>query len=95
MKYRHFLLATAVSLTAGTMSFAAEPSAKTEGGQDAKQEKKICKSEKLTGSLTRVQRTCMTKAEWDRLAEGTNKNIDALTRDANRQVAGEWRHGES
>jgi len=42
--------------------------------------KKICRNEKMTGSLTRVTRTCMTQAEWAKLAETTNKSIDDLNR---------------
>lgn len=53
----------------------------------ARQEKRICKSEKMTGSLTRVRRTCLTQREWDRLAEGTRKGIDNLERDSNRALA--------
>ena len=48
----------------------------------AKEEKKICKSERATGSLTRVNRICMTKAEWDQLAENTRKNIGDISRSA-------------
>jgi hypothetical protein len=87
MKCKHFLLASAVLLATGTMSFAAEPSAKTEGSQAAKQEKKICKSEKLTGSLTRVRRTCLTQAQWDDLAESTRRSVRGIVDDANRTHA--------
>ncbi|OYW46339.1 MAG: hypothetical protein B7Z33_02815 [Sphingomonadales bacterium 12-68-11] len=47
----------------------------------AQQEKKICRSQKMTGSLTRRIRTCMTKAEWDRLAEGSQRTVDRLSRE--------------
>ena len=43
---------------------------------EAKKEKKVCKSEKVTGSLTRVRRTCLTQREWDRLAEVTRKGVE-------------------
>ena len=46
-------------------------------------EKKICKSEKVTGSLTRVRRTCMTQSEWARLSENTQKQVNDLSRDNN------------
>ncbi|OYW46338.1 MAG: hypothetical protein B7Z08_13195 [Sphingomonadales bacterium 32-68-7] len=55
--------------------------------QAAQQEKKICRSEKMTGSLTRRIRTCMTQAEWDRQAEGTQRNTDRFSRDVNRAYA--------
>jgi hypothetical protein len=50
---------------------------------EAKAEKKICRTKKMTGSLTRRTRTCLTQAQWDRLAEGARKNVDNLARDAN------------
>jgi hypothetical protein len=39
-------------------------------------EKKICKTERVTGSRTRTQRICMTAAEWQQLAARTAQNID-------------------
>jgi len=39
-------------------------------------EKKICHTEKMTGSLTRVNRVCMTAAQWDKLAEDTNTRMN-------------------
>jgi hypothetical protein len=77
------ILATAAALMTGAYALAEEPAK----APDAKQEKKICKTEKLTGSLTRVRRICMTRTEWDKLAEGTNRDIDALARDANQVEA--------
>ncbi|MBN9507189.1 MAG: hypothetical protein J0I69_14325 [Altererythrobacter sp.] len=68
----------AIAMTA-TGAAAAEPKADNE----AKQEKKICKSEKMTGSLTRVRRTCLTQSEWDQLAENTRRNLDRIDADGN------------
>jgi invasion protein IalB len=53
-----------------------------------KEEKKICRSERATGSLTRVNRICMTKAEWDQLAESTRKNIGDISRQAGTNTSG-------
>ncbi len=85
------MLAT-VLLTTGIAAFAAEPNTEAKKGQsahkqDAQKEKRICRSEKLTGSLTRVRRVCLTRSEWDRLAEGTRKNVHELERDANQVQA--------
>jgi len=44
-----------------------------------KKEKLICKTERVTGSRTRVNRTCMTSEQWDELAAQTKKNIDDYT----------------
>jgi len=47
-------------------------------------EKKICHSEPITGSLTRVNRICLTAAEWDKLSEETAKNVDDINKYQNR-----------
>ena len=75
------ILLVAALLTSGTVAVAAAPD--TDGSQDAQKEKRICKSEKITGSLTRVRRTCYTQREWDRLAEIARRDHDLITRDAN------------
>ncbi len=76
------ILVAAVLLTTGMAAFAAEPEA-----DKAKQEKRICKSEKLTGSLTRVRRTCLTQKQWDELAESTRRSVRGIVDDANRTQA--------
>ena len=75
------ILLVAALLTSGTVAVAAAPD--TDGSQDAQKEKRICKSEKITGSLTRVRRTCYTQREWYRLAEIARRDQDLITRDAN------------
>jgi predicted secreted protein len=57
---------------------ATAPGSAQDKKEDAPTEKKICRSEKITGSRTRVQRICMTKAEWDELAAGTRKDVDKM-----------------
>jgi hypothetical protein len=44
-----------------------------EGGQE---EKKICRSEKMTGSLTRVRRICLTARQWDDLRLRTKHSFE-------------------
>ena len=61
----------------------AEASAAPEtAAQEAEQDKeeKICRTEKVTGSLTRRQRICMTRAEWDA--------VHGKTRDAVGRIQG-------
>ncbi|WEK47117.1 MAG: hypothetical protein P0Y56_02190 [Candidatus Andeanibacterium colombiense] len=41
-----------------------------------KKDKVICRTDKMTGSRTRVRRTCMTRAQWDDLAAKTKKGLD-------------------
>jgi hypothetical protein len=45
-------------------------------------EKKICRTEKVTGSLARKRRTCMTQKEWDELAARTKQSLDEYTGNA-------------
>jgi hypothetical protein len=40
------------------------------------EEKKICRTEQVTGSRTRRNRICLTKAEWDKVAADTQKNVN-------------------
>ena len=84
MKKATILLVSAL-LASGTVATAADSD--TSGSQDAQKEKRICKSEKITGSLTRVRRTCYTQREWDRLAEIARRENDLITRDANQKYA--------
>ena len=79
------ILLVAALLASGTAATAAAPD--TDGSQDAQKEKRICKSEKITGSLTRVRRTCYTQREWDRLAEIARRDHDLITDDANQKYA--------
>jgi hypothetical protein len=51
------------------------------GAQDqepAKQEKKICRTSKMTGSLTRRSRICLTAAQWRELNDRTRKGVDEM-----------------
>ena len=50
-----------------------------EAEQDPPREKKVCRSEKMTGSLTRRTRICMTEAQWRELEAETKKDIDDFT----------------
>ena len=45
-------------------------------------EKKICQTERLTGSLTRTRRICMTRDEWDQLRRDTKQDIDNIQRNS-------------
>ena len=49
-----------------------------EAEPDSSQEKKICRTSKMTGSLTRRTRICMTEAEWRELANRTRRGLDEL-----------------
>jgi len=73
-------------LVMATGAVAASPPA-TETAKPPK-EKKVCKSEKITGSLTRVRRVCMTQREWNELAQRTSRDVDELVRQSGRNDGG-------
>lgn len=50
--------------------------------QAPKKEKLICKSQKVTGSRTKVNRACLTKKQWDDIAATTKKGLDEMGRSA-------------
>lgn len=81
--------ASTASLEAATLAANAEVEAQAVTDTAAAQEKKICRTERMTGSLTRVRRTCLTRAQWDRLAEGSRRNFEELLADANQKQAAE------
>ena len=53
-----------------------------EAETDSSQEKKICRTSKMTGSLTRRTRICMTEAEWRELATRTRKGLEEMGQSA-------------
>ena len=60
-----------IALLSTTAATAAAPAP-----QAADAEKKICKTERVTGSRTRTQRICLTAAEWQQLSARTKQNVD-------------------
>jgi hypothetical protein len=71
-----FMLAAAFAVFATAAAGApAEPPA---GTDPAKAEKKICRTERATGSLTRRTRICMTATEWRELNNRTRKGHDEM-----------------
>jgi hypothetical protein len=62
----------------------AAPSAGTNaaaGDAEGQKEKKICRTERATGSLTRRTRICMTEAQWREVNADTRRGMDDMTRD--------------
>jgi hypothetical protein len=74
-------LAAALALLTGTAAFgqAAEVQAVAppEGAAN-QEEKRICKVEKVTGSLTNRRRICMTQSDWEMIAQKTGTAMDRL-----------------
>jgi len=74
------ILIGAAGLALATGAIAADP--ETDAQQEAPKERKICKSEKMTGSLTRVRRTCLTQAQWDEVAERSRRATNDFVRNS-------------
>ena len=70
MKFR-YLLAASLAVAVSAPGFA-----KDDGTASAPKEKKVCKTERVTGSLVSKRRICLTQAEWDKVAAETKKNLD-------------------
>lgn len=60
-------------------SHAAEPAA-----TPADADKPICKTQYETGSRVRAKKICLTKEEWDKLAQETAKGMNDISRSASR-----------
>lgn len=70
------ILAAAVALAMTSVTASAQE-ADTE-----KSEKKICRTEKATGSLTRRTRICLTETQWRELNDRTRRGVDEMNREA-------------
>jgi hypothetical protein len=78
------------ALLVGAMSAGAAPPAEHPARQPAPQpaeqepqpERKICRTERATGSLTRRTRICLTQAQWREVHARTKNGIDDFVGDA-------------
>ena len=68
-------MVVALALLTATGAFAKD---EDQAADNAKAEKKVCRSEGVTGSLARVNQICMTKEEWNALSRQTKSDIDDL-----------------
>ena len=50
--------------------------------EDDPSQEVICRRERVTGSLTRVRRTCLTRAEWDEVESETRDGLIRAGRNA-------------
>jgi hypothetical protein len=62
--------AMAMAVTAG--------SASAQEAGEAPPEKKICRTERATGSLTRRTRICLTEAQWREVNSRTHKGVSEM-----------------
>ena len=54
----------------------------SEDEEEEEEPRMICRTEQVTGSLTRRRRTCMTEDEWDELRHRNRDAINATQRGA-------------
>ena len=71
------VVATALVAAMATPAMAGDDKAQDQGA--TVKEKKICHTETVTGSLISKRRICMTKAEWDQLAQNSKNSVDKFT----------------
>lgn len=68
--------ATERAAAAGPAEQAAIPAADVEAAPP--EERKICRTDKATGSLTRRNRICMTQAQWREIYDRTRRGVSEL-----------------
>jgi hypothetical protein len=79
MKFKMLLAAATAFAVSAPVLAVDEANAPTAGGQAAPTEKKICRTETVTGSLVSKRRICLTKAEWDKLSADSRHSMDNYT----------------
>ena len=50
--------------------------------EESSEERKICRTSKMTGSRTRRSRICLTEAQWRELASRTRKGLEEMGQSA-------------
>lgn len=83
---KYGILALSLALAATSASANETEQADATQAQAQAQEKKICRSQKVTGSLTKVIRRCRTKAEWEQEAQLAKQGVDRTTSESTRYV---------
>jgi hypothetical protein len=73
MKFAYVLAAVA-AFAVVVPAVAADKEQKKE--KDAPKEKKICRTEMVTGSLIAKRRICLTAAEWDEMTQNYKHSMD-------------------
>ena len=68
------LAAAAIIAFAGVAASAQE----AQNAEQPQEEKKICRTERATGSLTRRTRICLTAAQWRELNDRTRKGLNEM-----------------
>ena len=66
-----------------------------EAQEEAPREKKICRTERATGSLTRRTRICLTEAQWRELNGRTRKGLEEMGQSAAGGANSAWQPGSN
>jgi hypothetical protein len=74
-----------VALSLGTAPVLAANQTAPATDPPAKPEPKICKKDRATGSLTRVNKICLTRSEWNEVNRKTKDALDEFTSRQNGQ----------
>src|SRR6187549_3654021 len=73
-KVKSSIIGAAILLA--SVGVAAAPPPGQPAPEEPKDERKICRAERVTGSLTRRSRVCLTRAQWQELHDRTRKGFD-------------------
>lgn len=68
----------ASAATGGEDAAAVEQTSNAAADAEPKEEKKICRTERATGSLTRRTRVCMTAAQWREINDRTMRGVSEM-----------------
>ena len=81
---KHCIFGAAAFVLATAASAAPPPEQPAEQGAErpAQPERKVCRTERATGSLTRRTRICLTAAQWREVNDRTRRGLDDLVRGA-------------
>jgi hypothetical protein len=67
-----------LGLAALAMAMTGVAASAQEAEQPPAKEKKICRTERMTGSLTRRTRICMTETQWRELNQRTQRGLQEM-----------------
>ena len=69
---------TSIVAAAALMAVTGVAASAQDAQEEGSEEKKICRTSKMTGSLTRRSRICLTEAQWRELEDRTRTGVNDL-----------------
>ena len=76
------IVALAMLVATTGVSASAQEAPETQAVPEAPKDKKVCRNEKMTGSLTRRTRICLTEAQWREVNSRTYKGVSEMQNQA-------------